>query len=149
MADAEDDEPEVLTSLPRSRPARRSAKRGDGDRAEATQPSTKPAPKAAAKRSGRSADTPEPPDSATAEAQQPDMPQPPETAAAEAQQPEPPQPEAPPAGDPPPSGSDGGPAAGATKIVATAVQAAVELAQIAVSVGRQVLRSAYERLPKP
>ena len=48
----------------------------------------------------------------------------------------------------PASGADDAPASGAD-VVATTIQAAAELAQIGLAVGRQTLRSMLDRLPKP
>lgn len=62
---------------------------------------------------------------------------------------DPPQREVPPTGGASPSSAEGDSPPGATDIVVTAVQAANELARMAISVGRQALRSAFERLPKP
>jgi hypothetical protein len=145
VPERKDTEREVLTSLPRSRPVRRSAKRGDrpavqgvsGAPAKPVAPrkprTAKPAGKSAgaAKPTPRTAPRPAP----TAEAARPrDTPRRKVPAAGYA---------APDsrAGDPPAS-------AGA-ELVSTTIQAAAELAQIGLTVGRQTLRSMLDRLPKP
>lgn len=132
MADGDDGEREVLTSLPRSRPVRRSTKRGERGRsepAEKAQPKVSPKPAAAAP----------PKTKAKAKA----------TTASEPKPRVPPRRKVPPAGYAAPTSGDGDSAPGATEMLMTAVQAASELAQIGLSVGRQALQSALERLPKP
>lgn len=156
MADGDDGEREVLTSLPRSRPVRRSAKRGertrtdspaaapDASRASAPPrrtPAAKPAPKPAA---GGARKTPAKPRPAAAKA----APKP-RTREAKEEPRVAPRRKVPPAGYAAPNGADGESSPGATEILVTAVQAATELAQIGFSVGRQALQSALERLPKP
>jgi hypothetical protein len=108
--------PDVLSSLPRTRPQRRSPKRdAPGKAATATKAATKAtrAPKKAAA-----------PRRTT-----------PKTSSAHL----------PPAGFAPPRGDDGHAPSG-TELVGTAIQAAGELAQIGLAVGGQALRSALGRL---
>jgi hypothetical protein len=118
--------PDVLSSLPRTRPQRRSAKR-DAAKAAPRKPATakkaqpttakgKPAPKAARARkpagtgaSGRAAPMPA-------------------------------------AGFAPPRDPDARPAPSGVELVGTAIQAAGELAQIGLAVGGQALKSALGRL---
>ncbi|MDQ3675678.1 MAG: hypothetical protein M3401_02570 [Actinomycetota bacterium] len=155
MADGEDGEREVLTSLPRSRPVRRSAKRGERSRTEAGEgkpaASRESAPsrrKAAAAGGGKSASNAT--RKAPAKAARPKAARKPRARATEEAQPRvPPQRKVPPAGYAAPSSADGDSPPGATELLTTAIQAATELAQIGISVGRQALRSAFERLPKP
>ncbi|HVL31259.1 MAG TPA: hypothetical protein VM299_03430 [Solirubrobacteraceae bacterium] len=127
MADRPDSDREVLTSLPRSRPARRSDKRArrpapdrpaGGAPAAAATPRASAPPKAAPKAASRR----------------------PRTA---------PRRSIPPAGyaAPPPDAHDGPPRP--PDLVGTAVQAAGELARIGFAVGRQTLRSVLDRLPRP
>lgn len=146
MADEEDSEREVLTSLPRSRPVRRSAKRAERSDAEdaAAAPRRKtPTRKPAAGTTGKaSASTTR---KASAKAARSPRPRPTEEARPRVA----PQRKVPPAGYAPPTSADDQPSSGATEILMTAVQAATELAQIGFSVGRQALRAALERLPKP
>ena len=117
-----DGDREVLSSLPRTRPERRSAKRGA--RAGATDTpakakAAKPRPKAKAKpRAARSKPRAVPPR------------------------------QVPPAGYAvPKNASPVG--AGSTELVGTAIQALGELANLGVSLGNRALREALDRLPKP
>jgi hypothetical protein len=133
-----DSDREVLTSLPRSRPVRRSSKRGERPGVDgAARPSAKPvaprrprAAKAAAKPQAQPRSTPaaEPPEH-------------PRVA---------PQRKIPAAGYAAPDarGSDST-ASPVAALVTTTIQAAGELAQIGMTVGRQTLQSMIERLPKP
>jgi len=163
-----DSEREVLTSLPRTRPVRRSAKRGDrpaiDDAARApTKPvaprkpraakaagATAPAKPAAAPRARTRAGTtagatPKP---TTARSAGPRAPAP---AAAGAQRPRvAPQRKVPAAGYATPDARATEPNASAgAELISTTIQAAAELAQIGLTVGRQTLRSMIDRLPKP
>ncbi|MGH2919239.1 MAG: hypothetical protein ACRDLS_11680 [Solirubrobacteraceae bacterium] len=158
MADREDDEREVLTSLPRSRPVRRSAKRGERARPEggaataAASPSTsaprrKPQAKTARKPASNGASQTAPKSARSAPAAKARKPRGEATKKSEPRIA--PERKVPPAGYAAPSKSDGDSSPGATEILVTAVQAATELAQIGLSVGRQALTSALERLPKP
>jgi hypothetical protein len=141
VAERKDPDREVLTSLPRSRPTRRSAKRGP--RGDVRKPGAKtPAAKAAAdvsavtKRAATTKAKPKAkPKSAPKRAAQP------RTA---------PERKVPPAGyAAPASRADDGAASGPADLLSTTIQAAAELAQIGLTVGRQTLRSMLERLPKP
>lgn len=158
MADREDDEREVLTSLPRSRPVRRSAKRAEragpegGAATSAASRSTsaprrKPPAKSARKTAPNGAGKTAPKSARSAPAAKARKPR-----AGATQKPRAriaPERKVPPAGYAAPSKSDGDSSPSATEILVTAVQAATELAQIGFSVGRQALQSALERLPKP
>ena len=147
MADRPDSDREVLTSLPRTRPVRRSAKRAERPRtaaaatkpkAESTsagEPKTRKSRAATpSKATARAASRPASADGARATAQR--------TRSAPRQA-------VPPAGyaSPPAPGEDGRSAS--ADLLGTAVQAAGELAQIGFAVGRQALQSMLDRLPKP
>lgn len=151
----------MLTSLPRSRPVRRSAKRGDGPPAQSGgRASSKPvaprkpraanaAPKAAAAKPAAA-----PRATATRAATKP--PAAPRAAArsasgAERARPrDTPRRKVPAAGYAAPDGRAGEPSASAgAELISTAIQAAAELAQIGLTVGRQTLQSMLDRLPKP
>jgi hypothetical protein len=125
VAERPDGDREVLTSLPRSRPVRRSAKRGErGDAKASAKPAARRAP-AAKKKAAKP----------TPAAQRP-RPAPKRTV--------------PPAGyAAPASRADDAQASGAADVLTTTIQAAAELAQIGLTVGRQTLRSMLDRLPKP
>jgi hypothetical protein len=160
-----DGDREVFASLPNSRPTRRSAKRdrpgrGRGAGAAAEGPAaagaapakkakaepggaratTKPgAARATAKRGAARATTK--PGAARATAK-------PGAARASAKREAAPKAAPiPPAGYATPRGDGGAP--GAPDVVSTAVQAAGELAQIAIAVGGRALKSALQRLPRP
>ena len=170
---ADDDRTEVLTSLPRSRPQRRSARRaggnGETEPAEAKAAETKPGaakkPRAAAKPRAASAGktsaatsgASKPPKGGTARTRQP-APKakakaaPKAKAAARAKPTSPrttakPRPEAvtgPPREDrarpvEPPSSTD---------VLQSVVQAAGELTQVGVTIGREVAKSVIKRLPR-
>src|SRR4051794_4639275 len=115
----DDVKPEVLTSLPRTRPQRRSAKR-DAPKPRAKASTTKPRaaakPTAAAK--PRAAAKPK----ATAKSRP-----------------------IPPAGFATPADRGDRPAPGGVELIGTAIQAAGELAQIGLAIGGQALRSALGR----
>jgi len=145
VADRQDSDREVLTSLPRTRPVRRSAKRGDradvkagtastpSRRAAATKPkAAKPAPKprAAAVKAKRPATA----------AAKPKTSERPATA---------PRRKVPPAGYAAPTSHEHEGGAGTADLLSTTIQAAAELAQIGLTVGRQTLQSMIDRLPKP
>ena len=144
-----DSDREVLTNLPRSRPARRSAKRGE-----------RTAPDAAAGASPEPA-APRKPRAAKAAAKSPAKPQPQSARARPSRETVPPaerpvRPRVPPerkipaAGYAAPDGRAGERSASpAAELVSTSIQATAELAQIGLTVGRQTLRSMLERLPKP
>ena len=113
---------DVLSSLPRSRPQRRSAKRESGGASKPTAPAMpkpKPTPKAATKPKVTGAARPS---AATRRARE-------DTA------------------KPPPRAEPVAPAN--RDIVTTTVQAAGELARIGVAVGTQIVREAARRVPKP
>jgi len=118
----DDPTPDVLSSLPRARPQRRSAKR-DGAAAKAT---TRRAAAGTAKKKPAAKKKAAP--RRTAEKSK---------AAA---------PRIPPAGFQPPREDTGRPAPSGVELVGTAIQAAGELAQIGLSVGNHALRSALGRL---
>jgi hypothetical protein len=154
MADRQDSDREVLTSLPRSRPVRRSAKRGE--RVDATKSTASPSRRAAAStpRAARTTAA----GAAKATAAKPRRA--PTTAAAGAgakprastERPRvAPQRKVPPAGYAAPSSarSDEPPGSGAADLIGTTLQAAAELAQIGLTVGRQTLQSMFDRLPRP
>jgi hypothetical protein len=155
VADRPDSDREVLTSLPRTRPVRRSAKRTQRPRTPAA--ATKPRSKAA---SAAAADGPK----ARKAAAKPRAAAQPKTTARAASRPRSagggagataqrtrraPRHKVPPAGyaSPPTPGKDGH--APSADLFGTAVQAAGELAQIGFAVGRQALQSMLDRLPKP
>jgi hypothetical protein len=124
VADRHDSDREVLTSLPRTRPVRRSAKRGESPRGAKA---TKPKPRAAAARTT---------------AAKPQAAAPPRSRTA-------PRRAVPPAGYASPSQADDEQRSASADVIGTAVQAATELAQIGCAVGRQALQSMLDRLPKP
>jgi hypothetical protein len=156
VADRPDSDREVLTSLPRTRPVRRSAKRAErprtaaaatkskpkatstsaaaADGPKARKPAAKPRAAAQPKTNARAATGPRSADGARATSQR--------TRPASRQT-------VPPAGyaSPPMPGEDGRSAS--ADLLGTAVQAAGELAQIGFAVGRQALQSMLDRLPKP
>lgn len=149
VSERKDPDREVLTSLPHSRPVRRSAKRGDRPAATAAakpataagqpaKPRTPRAPRAAGAGAGTSApssppDTPSPDDGSRASAR-----------AAPTRK-------IPAAGYAAPSSraDDPATASAGADLVSTVIQAGAELAQIGLAIGRQSLRSMLERLPKP
>lgn len=163
MADGDDGEREVLTSLPRTRPVRRSTKRGERGRSEPAKKTPGPSGATAAPPSRKPAASAAPPAAAKAKPKarpKPAAGAPPKakpkakanakaSAASDPKPRVPPQRKVPPAGYAAPTSGDGDSAPGATEMLMTAVQAASELAQIGLSVGRQALKSALERLPKP
>jgi hypothetical protein len=121
---------DVLSSLPRSRPQRRSAKRDSGGASKPTapaKPKPKTTPKAATKPTPKAATKPKVtgaarPSAATRRVREDAAKPPPRT-------------------EPVPSAN--------RDIVATTVQAAGELARIGVAVGTQIVREAARRVPKP
>jgi hypothetical protein len=150
VADRQDSDREVLTSLPRSRPVRRSTKRAARpDAAETAAPKATTAARPRAKAKPKAAATaPKPRAAATPKAARRAARPPRETPAA-ARAPRPPR-KVPPAGYAAAT-SNAGPdeTSAVTDLIGTTVQAASELAQIGVAVGRLTLRSLIERLPKP
>ena len=159
-----DSDREVLTSLPRSRPVRRSSKRGEQPAADgATRPSAKPAasrkpraakaaPKAAAAKppipAARPRATAKPGTGASRAARSRTTATP--RAGAEEHPRVPPQRKIPAAGYAAPDGRAGEPSVSpAAELVSTTIQAAAELAQIGLAIGRQTFQSLLDRLPKP
>ena len=137
----------MLTSLPRSRPVRRSAKRAERPAADdAARASAKPvAPRKprAAKAATEAAAKPKPAAARTRPrpARTPDTGERPRVA---------PQRKVPAAGYAAPDARAGESTAPAgVELISTTIQAAAELAQIGLSVGRQTWRSMLDRLPKP
>jgi chemotaxis protein histidine kinase CheA len=154
MADRQDSDREVLTSLPRSRPVRRSAKRAARPAsAAAAEPKAEAAasPGSKAGKPSKAAAAAKPKSRAKAQAKataaEPKVA--PAAAAADATAGGPPR-KIPPAGYASPSSrAEADHAPGSADIVGNAVQAATELAQIGFAVGRQALQSMIDRLPKP
>jgi hypothetical protein len=160
MSDRQDSDREVLTSLPRSRPVRRSDKR-----AARPDPAAAAAPKAKARASSAGASTSRNGSAASTATAKPAAAAQPKAAtkpraAARATRARPATGAGRPAGRPPrkipPAGyaSPGSHAeddrtSGSAELVGNAVQAAGELAQIGFAVGRQALQSMIDRLPKP
>jgi hypothetical protein len=161
MADRQDSDREVLTSLPRSRPVRRSAKRGERPdpqnganasprRAAATKPrgakaTTAGAAKTTATRAAKTTTA-----GAKAPAARAAKPKP-RAARTTAERPRgaPPR-KVPPAGYATPTARPHDPASsGTAELISTTIQAAGELAQIGMTVARQTLQSMVDRLPKP
>jgi hypothetical protein len=146
VADRHDSDREVLTSLPRTRPVRRSAKRGDSPHPANA---TKAKAKAAAAKAPKARTTAAKPRAAaqpkaTAQAARP--------AAADTTTPRSrtaPRRAVPPAGYASPSQAEDDQRSASADLIGTAVQAATELAQIGCAVGRQALQSMLDRLPKP
>ena len=144
VADRHDSDREVLTSLPRTRPVRRSAKRGERPRtASATKPKAAAA-KAPKARTTAAKPRAAPQPKATARAARP--------AGAGTTAPRArtaPRRAVPPAGYASPSHGEDDQRSASADLIGTAVQAATELAQIGCAVGRQALQSMLDRLPKP
>ena len=158
----------MLTSLPRSRPVRRSAKRGDrpdpqnGANASPRRAAAKPrgakatttgAAKATSARAAKATAGGAKPHSARAARPKPKpKPKPKPRVArttAERARVEPKR-KVPPAGYAAPTSRPKEPASsGAADLISTTIQAAGELAQIGMTVGRQTLQSMFDRLPKP
>jgi hypothetical protein len=168
VAERQDSDREVLTSLPRSRPVRRSAKRSDRQ-ATATGAKTQPrraapgsprakkaagaagaqagAAKAGATRAAKPGATRAAKPGATRAARP----------AAKTARPAsdrvrsaPPKRKVPPAGYAAPTSRAEEPAtSGTAELISTTIQATAELAQIGLTVGRQTLQSMLDRLPKP
>ena len=129
----------MLTSLPRTRPVRRSAKRGDRDDASNGTASAT-ARRASAARPKKATSAKARPAASAAAKPKPKAAGQPRTA---------PRRKVPPAGYAAPSSrrDDGG--AGTADLLSTTIQAAAELAQIGLTVARQTLQSMIDRLPKP
>lgn len=158
MPDRQDSDREVLTSLPRSRPVRRSAKRGDREDSSASAKdgaaaptTTTAAPKRTAKPRAANAKAPAASTKprTTNETSRPAG-APPKPANAAHRPSVAPRRKVPPAGyAAPDSRAEAADASAAIELVSTAIQAANELAQIGLTVGRQTLRTMIDRLPKP
>src|SRR4051794_26953980 len=128
----EETPPDVLSSLPRTRPQRRSAKRDAA------------APKRAAGNGTAAAATPK----ANAAASTPKAAARPRAAAPRKPRPAP-EPRIPPAGFQPPKDQQERPLPSGVELVGTAIQAAGELAQIGLAGGRQGVEGALGRAPGP
>jgi hypothetical protein len=161
------DRPEVLTSLPRSRPTRRSAKRGGPSEGEAAaapakpkaakaaaKPKAKAAPKKAAKAKQPAKAKAKPKPRAAATSKSKSKPAPARRAALkEVPTEKKPQPVS--SGAPgldefpkdPPSGPVDPPSGG--ELLQSAAKAAGEIAQAGITVGREALKSVARRLPRP
>ena len=142
----DDSQREVLSSLPRSRPTRRSAKRDGGRRTGAKAASSAPA-RAAADSSAAAKPKPKTATKATAKPKAAAKPK--ATAKAKPKAPRKQQTPkaAPPAGwetDRDQSGTPSG-----AELVTTAVKAVGEVAQIGAAVGGQAIKSVLGRLPRP
>ncbi|MBW3607126.1 MAG: hypothetical protein KY463_02010 [Actinobacteria bacterium] len=145
MPERPDSDREVLTSLPRSRPARRSAKRDERPARDATRASAKPVaprkPRTANAAPRAAAPPPQPATRSRTTAK----------AAPAAERPRvPPERKIPAAGYAAPDSRAGKASASpAAELISTSIQATAELAQIGLAVGRQTLQSMLDRLPKP
>src|SRR3954447_18839610 len=133
----DDPDRDVLSSLPRTRPQRRSAKR-DAPRAKAAG-ATKAKPKAAAK-----GGTSKAPRAKSAAGKAPTS-----LSARQAKRGNNRARRMPPAGFAPPRNTEQQRPPSGPELIGTAIQAAAELAQIGLAVGGHALRSALDRLPKP
>jgi len=139
VADRQDSDREVLTSLPRTRPVRRSDKRAKAPRKTS-------APKSVAE----AAAAPGPKKVASATAAKRPKPTAAKTAKPTADGSSTPRRKIPPAGyAAPTSQAPEDPVNASADLIATAIQAAGELTQIGYAVGRQTLRSMLDRLPRP
>jgi hypothetical protein len=145
---ADDDRNEVLTSLPRSRPQRRSSKRTEASAAPAGDGAPASAKTAPAARASAAA-KPKPKTKTNAKAKATAKPKPkaaprPKATAAPRARPTPAP--APPREEPaarrvePPTGGD---------VLQSAVRAAGELAQVGVTIGRETVKGVLRRLPRP
>jgi hypothetical protein len=130
---------EVLSSLPNARPQRRSAKRAGRAKPATSRAAAQPTPAAAKAKPTRAAAKPPAPRGAAAKTKPTRAAQP----RAKAAKPPP----VPPAGYATPHTADEGPHG--TGLLATAVEAAAELAQIGIAAGGRALKSALQRLPRP
>jgi hypothetical protein len=144
---------DVLTSLPRSRSTRRSAKRGGGPAgtpeptAETKPAAAKPKAKSAAPKRKPAAKTTAKAKTTTAKPKTAPKRKPAAktTAKAEAAAPPPP----PPAGWAAPKADAASERPGGGELIGTAVQAVGELAQIGLTFGGQALKQALSRFPRP
>ena len=156
----QDSDREVLTSLPRSRPVRRSAKRGDlpdpqnGAQVNPRRAAAKPR-SAKATTAGAAKTTAARPARATAGGAKPSAARgaKPKSRGARTTAERPrvaPTRKVPPAGYAAPTSRPQDPASsGTAELISTTIQAAGELAQIGMTVARQTLQSMVDRLPKP
>jgi len=164
VAERQDSDREVLTSLPRSRPVRRSAKRGDrpdttnGAKASAKTPSRRAAPSSsrAEKAATAAAAGAGAAKAASSRAAKPGATRAARPASRTARAPAdraratPPTRKVPPAGYAAPTSRAEEPVtSGTAELISTTIQATAELAQIGLTVGRQTLQSMLDRLPKP
>jgi hypothetical protein len=156
VADRQDSDREVLTSLPRSRPVRRSAKRGD--RPDPQNGAKANPRRAAAKPRGAKATTTGAAKTTAARAAKATAGKPaaaraakPRAARRTAERPRAaPTRKVPPAGYAAPASRPQDPSSsGTAELISTTIQAAGELAQIGMTVARQTLQSMVDRLPKP
>ena len=155
-----DSDREVLTSLPRSRPVRRSSKRSERPAVDsAARASAKPVAPRKPRAAKAAAVKPQPraarpratakPASEAARAARPRATAKPRPDEAEHLR-VPPQRKIPAAGYAAPDARAGESSASpAAELITTTVQAAAELAQIGLAMGRQTLQSMLDRLPKP
>lgn len=134
----DDEKPDVLTSLPRTRPQRRSAKR-DAPKKAAPPAKARATPAKTAPAAGKAAPKPR----ATAKPGSKPKAKPQAKAKPRMKAVPPP---IPPAGFAPPRDTQERPAPSGVELVGTAIQAAGELAQIGAAVGKQALQSALGRL---
>jgi len=161
VAERQDSDREVLTSLPRSRPVRRSAKRGDRpDAANRAKTSAKTPPRRAAPGSARAKKATAAAQAGAAKAAASRAAKPGATrtgrpasktrATSDRARSTPPKRKVPPAGYAAPTSRNEEPAtSGTAELISTTIQATAELAQIGLTVGRQTLQSMLDRLPKP
>jgi hypothetical protein len=144
---ADDDRNEVLTSLPRSRPQRRSSKRAGTPAGEAPAVPTEPREaKVAATAARESAGAKPKPSAKPKAAAKPKPKAAPRPKATAAPRPRPTPAPAPPREEPaarrvePPTGAD---------VLQSAVRAAGEIAQVGVTIGREAVKGVLRRLPRP
>jgi hypothetical protein len=149
VADRQDSDREVLTSLPRSRPVRRSAKRAARPASAAAAAPKAEAAASPGSKAGKPSKAAAAKPKSRAKAQAKATAAEPKVAPTGATAGGPPR-KIPPAGYASPSSrAEADHAPGSADIVGNAVQAATELAQIGFAVGRQALQSMIDRLPKP
>jgi hypothetical protein len=150
VAERPDSDREVLTSLPRTRPVHRSAKREEHPRTAAT--ATKPKRKPAAV-DGPQGRKPAAKPRATAQPKAPARPArrtaPAGATGTTAQRTRAPRRAVPPAGYAAAAHAEEEQRSASADLLGTVVQATGELAQIGFAVGRQALQSMLDRLPKP
>jgi hypothetical protein len=139
VADRQDSDREVLTSLPRTRPVRRSDKRAKAPRKASAPGSVAEAAVAPGPKKVAAATAAKRPRPTASKAPKP-------TADGSST----PRRKIPPAGyAAPTSQAPEDPVNASADLIATAIQAAGELTQIGYAVGRQTLRSMLDRLPRP